>query len=429
MLSIPDGIALVSGVVIGAGIFKTPSLVAANFTTGGAVVWAWAVGGFVSLIGALCYAELASSFPDKGGEYHFLLRAYGRRIAFLFAWARILVIQTGSIAMLAFLVGDYATQVFALGPYSSSLYALAVVAGLTLINAVGLSVGSALQRLVFAAVLLALVTLTAVGLIIPPAGLTVTTSAPSDLGRAMIFVLLTYGGWNEAAYLSSEIRGDTRNIAKVLIYSIGLVTVVYCIINIAFIRGLGISDIAGSDAVAADLMSRVMGGSGVVAISAIVVLACLSTANASIITGARTSYALGKNFSLFGFVHQWDPHKSAPVRALLLQASIAFILIGIGTGTRNGFTVMVEYTAPVFWLFFLLTGISLFILRIRMPSVRRPFKVPMYPLTPALFCAASVYMLHASVMHTGMGALIGVGVLATGLPFLFTQQKRKTEET
>lgn len=427
-LSIYDGIALVGGVVVGAGIFKTPALVAGSFNTTAAVVWAWALGGAVSLTGALCYAELASAFPGKGGEYDFLLRAYGGKVAFLFAWARIMVIQTGSIVMLAFLIGDYASEVFSLGSYSPSIYAAAVVAGLTLINAIGLRTGSAVQRIVFGLVLLCLFALTVVGFTVPSAPLSTPGENRFALGRAMIFVLLTYGGWNEAAYISAEVKGSNRNIVRVLVYSIVLITLVYCIINIAFLRGLGMGRIVGSDAVAADLMSRVLGASGAVVISAIIVLASLSTANASIITGARTSYALGRNFSLFRFVHHWDPGKNAPVRALFLQALLAFALIAIGTGTRSGFSVMVEYTAPVFWLFFLLTGVSLFTLRLRAPEAGRPFKVPLYPLTPALFCAACVYMLHASVAHTGFGALIGLGVLLSGIPFLFTHKNEKPEE-
>ncbi len=429
-LSVRDGVALVGGVVIGAGIFKTPALVAASFNSQTAVIGAWALGGLISLTGALCYAELSSAFPSKGGEYNFLLKSYGAIAAFLFAWARILVIQTGSIAMLAFLVGDYASAIITLGPYSASVYAGVVVAALTMVNIAGLRIGSGLQRVMFGALLAGLGALAITGFLVSPVRESaIQSGSPVEpaLGRAMIFVLLTYGGWNEGAYISSEIRGGSRNVTRMLMASIGLITVLYCIVNIAFLRGLGLGAIAGSDVVAADLMSKALGGAGAAFISALVVLASISTANASIITGARTSYALGKTFSLLRFVYHWRPEKSAPVRALLLQAAIALVLIAVGAVSRNGFAVMVEYTAPVFWFFFLLTGVSLFVLRFRKPDVQRPFTVPLYPVTPAVFCAACLYMVHASLVHTGRGALIGVAVLVSGLPFLFLQRNQKQE--
>lgn len=137
-LRIVDAVALTVGVVLGAGIFKAPSLVAAQSSSAGAMMLLWLLGGVASLIGALCYAELATTWPHPGGDYHFLQRALGQGPAFLFAWARLTVIPTGSIALLAFVFGDYTSQLAPLGPYSSSIYAAAVVVGLTAMNVAGL---------------------------------------------------------------------------------------------------------------------------------------------------------------------------------------------------------------------------------------------------------------------------------------------------
>lgn len=421
-LSALDAVLMIVGIVIGAGIFKTPPIVASQAGTAWMFLLVWALGGAVSLVGSLCYAELGAAYPHSGGDYHYLGRAFGRGPAFLFAWARLLVIQTGSIAMLAFLIGDYASEVYRLGSHSSSLYAALLVVTLTGVNIAGIRQGKRLQNVLMAANFIGLALLLGAGLALtapvqnpaPAAGL---TPVPS-IGSAMIFVLLTYGGWNEAAFLSAEIRDGHRNMARVLITSIALITAVYLLVNTVFLRGLGFSGVSQSEAVAADLMRRFAGENGARFISVLIVVAVFSTLNAIIITGARSGYALGQDFKMFGFLGQWHDRAGTPVNALLVQGVISILLVLLGTGTRSGFVMMVEYTAPVFWLFFLLSGVSLFVLRRREPQVVRPFSVPLYPLTPILFCGVCAYMLHSSLVYTGKGALLGVGVLLAGIPFL-----------
>src|SRR5688500_7357791 len=144
-LQLKDAVAITVGIVVGAGIFRTPSLVAANASSESIALLIWLAGGLVTLVGALCYAELATTYPHAGGDYHYLTRAYGRPIAFLYAWSRIAVVQTGSVALLSFVVGDYASQLFSLGPYSSSVYAALVVVALTGLNVAGVRQGSGLS--------------------------------------------------------------------------------------------------------------------------------------------------------------------------------------------------------------------------------------------------------------------------------------------
>src|SRR5690606_29707028 len=144
-----DAVAIIVGIVVGAGIFRTPSLVAANTGSAELFLSTWLLGGIVSLIGALCYAELSTAFPNTGGDYHFLMRAFGRRFSFLFAWARISIIQTGSIALLAYIIGDYLSQLYVIGPYSSAIFAALVVISLTAINIIGVSFGTGTQKLLF----------------------------------------------------------------------------------------------------------------------------------------------------------------------------------------------------------------------------------------------------------------------------------------
>jgi APA family basic amino acid/polyamine antiporter len=408
---------LILGTILGGGIFRTPSLVASNVGGEGAFLFAWGLGGTLSLVGVLCYAELATAYPDVGGDYHFLRRAFGYRLAFLFAWARLTVIQTGSIALLAFIVGDYAARL-ASGP-SPAVYAALVVALLTGLNAAGIRPGSAAQNVLTSGVVLGLLLVIGAGLSVAnpggsPTGVPVASATGSSaFGLSMVFVLLTYGGWNEASYVSAEVESPGRNMVRALVWSILIVTGLYLLVNWVYLRGLGHAGVAASTAVAADLVERATGTVGAQLVSSLIVLAAIASVNATIFTGARTAYALGRDFPPLAFLGRWSPRTETPLNALLIQGSIALALAAIGGWTRKGFETMVEYTAPVFWLFLLLTGVSLFVLR-RTAPVARPFRVPLYPVTPLVFCATSGYLLYASLAYTGVGALIGTAVLGVG---------------
>jgi basic amino acid/polyamine antiporter, APA family len=419
LLGVRDAVALIIGTVVGAGIFRTPSLVAANVGSESLALLAWVAGGAISLIGALCYAELATTYPNTGGDYHYLRRAFGPRLSFLFGWARISVLQTGSIALLAFASGDYATQLWRLGPYSSAIYAAMIVALLTALNMAGVSQGRLTQNVLTAVEIVGLLLVVIAGLALavptppelspPPAA-----PSPSTLGLVMVFVLLTYGGWSEAAYVSAELRGPRRNMVRALVWGLLIVTGLYVLVNAAYIGGLGIGAMAGSEAVAADLMQRAVGQRGAQLVSLLIVISALTSANATVFTGARSAYALGRDVRALRFLGRWQPRTETPANALLVQGAAALALVLVGSATRKGFETMVEFTAPVFWLFFLLAGVSLFVLRHSERERTRPFRVPLYPLTPLLFCASSAYLLYASLVHTGVGALVGVAVVGVG---------------
>ena len=425
VLSAFDAVALIVGIVIGAGIFRTPSLVAANVDSGGMMMTAWILGGLISLIGALCYAELTTTFPNTGGDYHFLMRAFGKRTAFLFAWARMSIIQTGSIALLAFIFGDYASQIYNLGEYSEVIFAAILVIILTAINIGGIKMGSGTQKFLTAIEVLGMAVIIGVGFFLVPEAATTSydftpvTNTGNSMGLAMVFVLLTFGGWNEAAYISAEIKKGNKRIAVALIAAVLVITLIYCLVNLAFLRGLGMEGMAGSNAVAGDLLGVAFGQTGILLMSLLVAIAALTSANATIFTGARSNYALGRDFSSFSFLGKWKSRLEGPVNAFLVQGAIALLLVSFGLFSRSGFETMVDYTAPVFWFFLLLVGISIFILRKKEPHKKRPFRVPFYPVLPLIFCLSSAYLLYSSIVYTGWGALVGIAVLAVGALLMF----------
>ncbi len=427
-----DAIAIMVGLVVGIGIFRTPSLVAANVDSEFAFIAAWVFGGFITLIGALCYAELSAAHPHAGGEYHFLSRAYGRPVAMLFGWARGSVIQTGAIAGVAFVLGDYAVQIFPLGPYGSALYAAIAIIIFTGINVIGTVQGKTLQVVMTCIEVGAVIALIAFGLLGSSAApVAAATLAPHDaaLGMAMIFVLLTYGGWNEAAYLTGELDNAPRNIAKVLVIGTFIIVALYVLANLALLSILGLEGLRNSSAVATDMMRAVAGPSGAMVVTVAIVVAALSTLNATIFTGARVYYVMARDLTLLPRVGEWDQRGQTPANGLILQGLVALLLVVIGAATRDGFKAMVDYTAPVFWGFLLLVGVAVLVLRWREPDRILPYKVPLYPFTPILFCLTCVYILHASIAYTGAAALIGLAVLAAGTPLLLFRRKHDDAST
>jgi APA family basic amino acid/polyamine antiporter len=393
----------------------------------------WIAGGVFSVIGALCYAELATAFPSAGGEYHFIGRAYGRPLAFLYGWARMTVVVAGSIAVFAYLFGDYMSRVVNLGAQSSAAWAVLVVAVLTLVNWAGIREGKLTQNFFTFLECAGLVLIVVAGFVFAPdpePAAAAPGGAPwymgAGIGSAMVFVLFTYGGWNDAAYISAEVRERKRNMAKALLVSIGVVTLLYVLVNLAYLKGLGYEGLTRSDAVAADLLKRVWGPAGEKLISVMIAIAALTSVNGSMIVGARSNFALGRDWPAFAFLARWDEKSGSPRVAMLVQGAIALALVIFGAFQNTGFKGLVEYSLPVFWGFFMLTGIALFVLRIKEPQAQRPFTVPGYPLVPGIFVLTCAYLLYSSLAYHGRHALVGLGVLAVGaIVMLFAGRGRK----
>ena len=404
VLSVFDGVMIIVGIIIGGGIFTFPPMVAGMT---GSLEWmygAWVLGAVLALVGALCYAELATAFPNAGGDYHFLTRAYGKDLSFFFAWARVLVITTGSIALLAFVFGDYMSRVLSLGSHSSTIYAVLIVVALTAVNIAGLKESARTQNLLSVLLVLGMLMVVGAGLMAPaaspPPPPAPAPGVPALFGTALLFVLFTFGGWNEAAYISAEVKGGSKSIVKVLVLALLAVTAIYLLFVTALYLGLGFDGLKSSKAVAADVAKNAFGTFGEKAIGAIVALAALTSINATMIVAARTNYSLGNDWPLFGFMSRWNGRRDAPVAAYVVTGAISLALVLLAAANKSGVKFMVDFTAPVFWFFFLLTGLALFVLRFKAPHVARPFKVPGYPFVPLVFVCTCGFLLYRSLLFT-----------------------------
>lgn len=442
-LSVFNGVAMLVGIVVGIGIFKTPSLVAANADSGAAFIGLWVFGGFIALVGALCYAELGSSHPHSGGEYHFLREAFGRRIGVLFGWARCTIIQPGAIAAVGFVYGEYISVILPLGTYSFAIHGAIAVVTFTLINLVGFQQATWTQNVFAVLAVLALVLVVLAALFIGKQPVAALPAAPvaapfAAAGFAMVLILLTFGGWNESAYLSGELQDVKRNMAKTLIWSIVIITVLYVAVNLAYLWVFGLQGLRDSKAIGADLMRIAAGNGGAIILSMMITATALSTLNATIFTGARGYHALGQDLPMFRSLADWKEDGSKPANALLVQGVLALTLIGFGALARDGFETMVGYTAPAFWLFLFLVGVAVFVFRSRGDVASDGFKVPLYPVVPAIFCLSCLWMCWSGINYAlflwsksggsiaGVGALLGIAVMLIGVPIaLFGRLARR----
>jgi amino acid transporter len=452
-LGLWDAVSVIVGIVIGAGIYETAPLVFANVSSPAQAFGVWLAGGALSLVGAACYAELASTYPRSGGDYVYLHRAFGPLTSFLFGWAQLSVVLTGSIGMMAFVFGDYAVALFGTTmPNAAAAWACAAIVALTALHTMSVTLGTRAQNLLTSAKIGGASAIVLVGGWLalngaaPSTPRVETTAQQGSLGLAMILVLYTFGGWNDAAFVAAEVRDRERNLPRSLLLGTLAVTVVYVLMNAAFLAALGFEGAQRSQAIASDVMVTAAGPWGAAAISVLVMVSALGAASALIFTGARVHAALGKDHGALGWLASWSHRLGSPAPALLTQAAVTLGLVAlVGTSWgrelldavlrrfglapaawsgHGGFDTLLSCTAPVFWTFFLLTGLSLLRLRRLEPARERPFRVPLYPLTPLVFCVTCAYMLYSSLAYAGALSLIGLVPLLAGLPVYFASKRR-----
>jgi amino acid transporter len=227
----------------------------------------------------------------------------------------------------------------------------------------------------------------------------VQAPAPAQWGLCLVFVLLTFGGWNESAYISAELRGGPRTMVWVILASMLVLTAIYLLVNLALLMGLGFQGLSSSKTAASDLLGLAFGTWAHQALGLFVAIAALTSINATMIVGARTNFAVGRDWLALRKLGQWQIQIGNPKQALWMQASISAALVLLGTQEADGFSAMVEFTAPVFWGFLFLVGLSVIWLRQTDSQTVRPFKVPLYPLLPLVFCAACAWLTYSSVTY------------------------------
>jgi amino acid transporter len=430
---------LIVGIIVGAGIYAVVPDVAKGAASWWMFLGIWIVGGLLSLCGALGYAELATAYPKEGGDYIYLSRAYGRWAGFLFGWLQMAVVRPGDIASMAFAFALYARTIFdpfpnAMARYdllpikalageavhlSHLMYAVVAVAFLTGINIVGVPQGKWTQNLLTTVKTLGLLAIVAVAVIGPGSNPSSVIAASMPLSVALILVLFTFGGWNEMAYVAAEVKNSSRNIIRALVLGTATVTILYLLVNGAFLHTLGLAGIASSKAVATDTVLVMFPRIGASLVGALICISALGATNGLIFTGARISYAVGVDHGVFRALGQWHPRTGTPVRALLLQGVIAAGLIVL----LGSFVNAILYTAAAVYSFYLATSLAVVVLRFKEPNAQRPYRVTAYPLPPIIFCGVCAFLIYSAAVYKPEVAAGALVIFLLGLPLYWLSNR------
>jgi APA family basic amino acid/polyamine antiporter len=425
-LTLFDLVLIGAGGAIGSGIFRTPSQVAAAVPSPAWILAAWALGGAVTLAGALTFAELGAAMPQAGGQYVWLSEAYGGLVGFLHGWAYFLVVATGAIAALAIVFAEYVGYFVPLGPTGTKLVALAALAALAGVNVVGVRIAAAVGDALTLAKLGALAAI--VGLAVWKGGASAGAGGSAGgsagvgvggMGAAMIGVLWSYGGWQHASFAAGEAKRPQRDVPLGMVLGASVVTLVYLLANLAYLRLLPLGAIIASPHVASDAAEAAIGRAGGAAVAAAIAVSALGTAGIFTLTTPRLYWAMAERGLFFRGMAELHPRWRTPARAILLQTAWAAVLV-LAWGT---FESLVSYVLFVDWLFFGLTGAAVFVQR-RRQGAPASYRVPGYPIVPLAFIGMSLWFLASTLWGQPKQALAGAALLALGVPVYMLWKRR-----
>jgi APA family basic amino acid/polyamine antiporter len=425
----------VVGGIIGSGIFLNPRYVAQRmYSSPGRILGAWVVGGVIALLGAFCYAELGHRRPRAGGGYVYLRDAFGPLPAFLYGWALLFLIATGACAAVAVTCATYTAALLGLSDTVVVPLAVALVAVLSIVNYVGVRPAAWTQNIFTLLKLGALALLIVVALVhVAPAAPQITMpsgavgawtppASPTPLffalGTSLVPILFAYGGWQQTNFIAEEIVDAERTLPKALLLGTGIVVAVYLLGNLAYLKILGMQGLAQSGAPAADVMGATVGSWGRRLISLGIACSTFGFLNLVILVSPRVYQTMAADGVFFPALARLHPTYRTPGLAIMVQGVWAILLT-----LTKGYGPLLDYVVFGDWIFFGLTAASLFVYRRRGES-GGSFRVPGYPVTPLLFCAAAVYVVISSVASNPKNAIIGALLLLAGIPVFLYWKKR-----
>jgi basic amino acid/polyamine antiporter, APA family len=426
-LGFADVVMLTLGTVIGSGIFLVPAVVLRQ--TGGSLslsIAAWVVGGVLSFLGALTYAELGAAKPEAGGLYAYIRDAFGALPAFLYGWTSFLVIASGSIAALAVAFSNYLGELVPLSPISAKIISALVIAVIAAMNIRGTRESASLENwatgvkvgglIVISIFLIAL----SFGRTTPSAPpVAASTSIVAGIGSAMIGILWAYEGWQYVTFSAGEIREPQRVFPRALAVATAALVGLYLLANVAYVATLGVNAAAASDRVAADAMRVAFGGWSGKAFSALVLVSIFSAANGVMLTAPRLYYSMARDGVFFERLARIHPRLGTPVSAIALLAAWSALLAVSGT-----FGQLLTYVVFTGWIFYGLGALSVFASRRKEPGLARPFRTPGYPLTPLLFVLSATALVVNTLVAQPKQAAIGLAVVVAGAPAFFLWRMR-----
>jgi APA family basic amino acid/polyamine antiporter len=439
---------VVVGGIVGAGIFRNPHVVAMEVSTPVLILAAWLLGGFIALAGAFIYAELTSIRPAVGGQYAFFKEAFHPALAFVYGWALLLVIQTGGMAAVSMTFADYSLRLLQsagagdvaaaldrighlAGLDAGKLVAILALAGLTVINCLGVRAGTALQSFLTVLKMLAIAGLVVCGVFLvqsggttvpSPTGVQTPFGLATHFGAAMVPVLFAYGGWQTACFIAGEVHHPQRNLPRALLLGVTGVIVLYLSVNWVCLRALGPAGLAATTTPAADVAKLALGAKGTFLISAGIVISTLGFLSQGMLTAPRVYFAMAEDRLFFRSLARIHPRTQVPVAAIALQGLTAILIALTGR-----YEQILNYVVSVDFIFYGLTASCIFIFRRRAAggvfANGGKFRIPGHPFTTLFFIACCWIVVLNSIYAQPLNSLVGLAFMLTGLPVYFAWQR------
>jgi basic amino acid/polyamine antiporter, APA family len=430
-LTLFDMTMIAIGGTIGSGIFLTPSLIAGALPSPSLIIAVWLVGGLMAMAGALTFSELAALMPRAGGEYVYLTEAYGGLVGFLFGWAYFLVCNAGGLGALSIAFATYAGYFVPLGAAGTKAVAVAGLLLLTTVNVLGVKAGAIFSDVFTVLKLAGIAGLIGVGFTLGSSHTTAFSLMPDavpgglagGLATAMVGVLWSTGGWQHATYASAEVKNPRRTLPLAMIIGTASVTLIYVLVNVAYMFLLTPAEIAASPRVAADAVSRVLGSGGGALISLAIFISTFGVVGIYTLTAPRIYFAMASDGLFFERVAHVHPRFRTPAFAIVAQSLWAAVLI-LFWGT---FENLISYVVFTDWIFFGLAAASVFVFRRRNPDAERLSRVPLYPVTPLFFVGMSAWFVAVTLVQRPAQAWAGLAFLALGIPVYFYWKRRRGE--
>jgi basic amino acid/polyamine antiporter, APA family len=430
-LTLRDMVLLIVGSVIGSGIFLVPGAILREVNGSvGVASLVWIAGGLLSLLGALSYGEMAAMKPEAGGLYVYIRDCFGSLPAFLYGWAMLLAIASGTVASLAVAFSTYLNQVVPLGPLTAKLISVAVIAIVTAVNVWGTRQSSDLQNWTTVAKVVLILAICVILLILgkgysalPSAMWTEGASGAlfARFGLAMIAVLWAYEGWQFVTYSAAEVREPQRDFPRSLFFSVLALAAVYLIANAGYLVALGPARATGSDTIAATAFAAVLGPSAAKLVALTILISVFSSLNSVPLTAPRVFYAMACDGLFFPKLAEVHPRFRTPATAVITLGVWSAILAWMGK-----FQELINYTIFVAWIFYGLGAAAIFVSRRKYPDLPRPYRVPGYPWTPLIFTLAAIALVVNVIVSTPKNAFAGLAIVGIGVPIYFIWGRKKT---
>jgi amino acid transporter len=428
-LSVFDGITILVGITIGAGIFSAPQVIAGLMDSFSSIFWLWILVGVFIFIGGLIYAELGTRLPETGGEYVYIKRAFGPFAGFIFGWSQFIIIRTSPLAGLAIVTVNYLSYFIELTGFARTVVSLAIIAMIGSLNYIGIHRASIYQRLSTVIKVGGLFFLVVVGLILgfDRESLLGTTATPTGtLGpigntvAALMMVVFAFTGFERVGYSAGEMKNPMRTIPLTMFFGITLIVVIYVLANLLYHQTLGMEGVRNSTIVASDVATLLLGPIGAGFIALIVMVSTTGSMNGTFMTATRVYYAMARDGIFFKWLDHIHPTYRTPSRAIIVHCIWGAVILLV----RGSFEDIMAGMVFAVLIFYAANAIALFKFRREGIGVEGGYRMPLYPVLPAIYFIGIAILVILRAIFEWQNSLADLAFIASGLPFWLIWRKR-----